>query len=305
MYFRRTFVSIVLASAAGGLLPGFAAAAQRVPYPKRCEQRPAKPSPQTYLEKVTFAGVTFPDGVSRKALVARMRQKALNAGPKWLQQVWREVRAAWQDHGYFQAVVSIQHQLVRSNAGERDVALTIHVDPGPQYRAYLVRVRSANPAKPLAVSDLKLRAMIPLHPGQVLNLSKLHEGLAAMRNFYFSKGYLDYSATPGFHIDSQRDRVNLNIYVDEGRQYRVGRLEVLGLEPDLKRQLEAQFKLGEVFNWMRVVDFYQTQKQILRPELSPSDDRIYPNRETGKVVVILDFRACPESGGKESDTAGL
>ncbi len=303
MMLRRRLVSIALAAAAGGLLAGQPAAAQKVPFPKRCDQHAAKPSPQTFLKEVNFVGVSFPEGASQKALVARMRRQALTAGPKWLTRVWSEVRAAWQDRGYFQAVVSIKHHVMRATDREREVALTIHVDPGPQYRTYLVRVRNANPGKPLAYSDWKLRAMISLHPGQILSVKKLREGLAALRNFYFSKGYLDFTATPGFQIDSRRDRVSLNIFLDEGRQYRVGRIEVLGLGSDLKSQLEAEFRPGKVFNWTRVLDFYQTQKQMLLPGLSPADDRIYPDAKTGKVVMILDFRACPQ-GGKKSTESG-
>lgn len=294
---RGRLFSIALATAAAGLLLAQPAAAQTLPFPKRCEEkRVANPPPQVYIDKVNFIGVSFPEGVTRAAVVKRLRRQALNAGSTWLPGVWNEVRAVWQNHGYFQAVVKIDHHLLRTNASERDVALTIHVDPGPQYRTHLVHVQNATPGRPLAFSRWKLRDMIPLHPGEILNLGKFREGLKAMQKFYYSKGYADFSATPGFQIESNRDRVNLNIFVDEGRQYRVGRLEVLGLGPDLKGRLEADLKPGKIFNWARVLDFYQEQKQMLRPDFSPSDDRIYPDPKTGKVVVILDFRACPESG---------
>jgi outer membrane translocation and assembly module TamA len=302
---RGELLSVALLAAAGGLLICRPVGAQTLRFPKRCRQhRAVKPAPQVFLDKVTFTGESHPPGLSRQGLVLRLRQRALDAGSDWLPGVWSAVRDAWQDQGYFQAVVSVERRVLHTSPTERHVSLRIHVDPGPQYRAYVIHVFNTNPGHPLAFSKQKLRDLIPVRTGEILSAAKVRQGIHALEMLYASKGYSDFTVTPGFQVDSKRDHINLNFFLDQGRQYRVGKLQILGLDPDLKPMLQSKLKPGKIFDWSSVLDFYKTQKESLLPGVSPADDVIDRNRKKGTVNVILDFRACPQ-GETRSSAAGF
>lgn len=294
--FGRGGLGIALAVAAGSMLLWQAAGAQALRFPKRCAQHPvAKPAQKVFIEKVAFRGESSPPGLSQEGLVALLRERVQDAGSGWLARAWETVRGAWQDRGYFQAVVDVEPQKVSASASQRYVSFKIHVDPGPLYRVAEVHLRAANPGEKLVFSEPRLRDLIPLHPGEILNLRKAREGLSALRELYASKGYIDFAAVPGFQIDNRTDRVTLSLFLDQGKQYRVGSVQIYGLDPYLKPKLRARIVPGSVFDWSRVLDFYEAEKESLLPGVSPADDEIRRDPKTGKVDLILDFRACPEA----------
>lgn len=298
---RGGLLSAMLAAAAGSLILCGSIHAQALRFPKRCgEHVVAKRHRPVFLDSVTFPGVSFPLETSRSRLVALLRKRAKPGGPQWLPRVWHTVRSAWTNDGYFQAVVDVKTQAVSSSATARHFSLRISVDPGPQYRVGVVRVLDANPGQKLAFSHQRLRDLMPIHPGQILDAGKVSEGLRAIRHFYATNGYIKAAAVSGFHIDTALDRVSFFVLLDQGKQYRVGRLQILGLDPNLKPLLTSKLSPGAIFNWGEVVNFYRREKLLLLPGLSPSDDQIYPNPKTHKVDVVLDFRACPESSKHNS-----
>jgi outer membrane protein assembly factor BamA len=68
--------------------------------------------------------------------------------------------------------------------------------------------------------------------------------------------FVDATPEPITGIDQARGRLSLTIKVDEQRQYRVGRFEVLGLDQELESQLKAILKPGEIYNSTLVYDFF-------------------------------------------------
>jgi Surface antigen variable number repeat len=292
---RCRLFSAVLATAAGSLLFWCAALpAQAQKMPKRCLPHPAATRPpQLFIDQVTFEKTDFPDGVDQAQLVATLKERALNGGADWLPRVSRAVKEAWQDAGYFQAVPTLKSRVTGGGAGGRHVALTIHVDPGPQYRLSRIRIRTTNPGGKLVFSEETLRKMIPLNYGEILNVGKIREGLREIQKYYATRGYIDMAATPGFHIHSKIDRVSIYVFLDQGRQYRVGKMTILGLDPSMESLLRSKLAPGDIFNWDRVLDFYQSQQPVLPPHASPGDDEVYRVPKTDKVDVWLDFRSCP------------
>lgn len=302
---RGGLLSAMLAAAAGSVILCVPIHAQALRFPKRCGRHVVKKrSRPVFLDSVTFPGVSFPLEVSQSQLVALLRKQAQPGGPEWLSRVWDTVRSAWTNDGYFQAVVDVKTRAMSSSTTARHFSVRIQVDPGPRYRVGVVRVLDANPGHKLVFSHQRLRDLMPLHPGQILDAEKVSEGLHAIRHLYETNGYIEVQTSSGFHIDNALDRVSLIVLLHQGRQYRVGRLQILGLDPNLKPLLTSKLSPGAIFNWSEVVNFYQREKPLLLPGLSPSDDQIYRNPKTGKVNVVLDFRACPETPAARSSAAG-
>ncbi len=272
------------------------ASTRKPPLPKRCEEHAAtRPARKVYLDKVTFIGDSAPSGIGEDKIAALLEKRALESGRNWLGPVGAAAREAWQDQGYFQAVVQLQPQVTSSSATALHVVLRIRVDPGPRYRVDEVHIRATNPGRKLSFPEQTLREMIGLYPGEILDLGKADGGLAKIRRLYASHGYIDFTATPGFQIVNATDRITLAYLLDEGKQYRVGALEILGLDKYLVPVLRAELLPGKVFDWSRVVDFYRSQQPGLAPGVSPEDDEIFRDVKTGKVNLVLDFRACPGS----------
>jgi hypothetical protein len=299
--------SPVLVAAAGGLLLWCGVPARAQKLPKRCLPHPADTHiPKVSIDQVKLDGTELPPGLTQEQLVASIQASVLNAGSDWVVQVTRAVKEAWQDAGYLQAVATVKPRFTGASAGGRHVELTVQVDPGPRYRLGRLRIRTTDPGGKLVFSEEDLRKMIPLRYGEILDAGKLRQGLKEMQEFYGARGYIDMTATPGFHIHQGPARVSIYIFVDQRKQYRVRKMTVLGLSASLKGLLESKLAPGDIFNWNRVLDFYQTQQPVLPPHASPRDDEVYRVPNTGKVDVWLDFRACPQPGqanpGAAADT---
>ncbi|MDE3135801.1 MAG: hypothetical protein KGL59_04470 [Acidobacteriota bacterium] len=214
------------------------------------------------------------------------------------------MRDAWQDSGYFRAVPTIKARATGAGAGH--VTLTIHVDPGPRYRLSNIQIQTTDPGGKLVFAEETLRSLIPLNYGETMNAGKIREGLRAIEKYYGTRGYIDMTATPGFHIHAKNDTISIYVFVDQRKQYHVGRMTILGLDPSLESLLKTKLAPGDIFNWDHVLDFYQSQQSVLPPHASPEDDQVYRVPKTDKVDVWLDFRACPaQSQAKSPLSAGL
>ena len=289
--------SAVLAAATGSLLCLCPPSAQAQKFPNRClPQAAATQPPKVFIDQVTLDKTSLPDGLTEAQLVASLKARVLNAGSNWRSQITREVREAWQDAGHFQAVATVKSQVTGASADGRHLALTIHVDPGPRYRLGRIRIHTVDPGGKLVFSPEELRKLIPLRYGEILNAGKIREGLGALQQYYGTRGYIDMTAAPGFHIHRKTDDVSIYIFVDQGKRYRVGRLTILGLNASLESMLRSKIAPGDIFNWSPVLDFYRSQQPVLPPHASPKDDQVYRVPETDKVDVWLDFRACPQPG---------
>jgi hypothetical protein len=300
---RRWQFLAILATGAASLLYWSPAPAQAQKLPKRCLPQPAATHPpQIFIDKVTLDRTYLPASLNQEEFVASLQERASEAGSDWLPAVRRAVRDTWQNAGYFRAVPNIKAQVARGVAGH--VALTIHVDPGPVYRLSQIQIKTTDPGGKLAFSEETLRELIPVNYGEILNAGKIREGLRAIEQYYGTRGYIDMTATPGFHIHPKTDTISFYVFVDQRKQYRVGRLTILGLDPSLESMLKSKIAPGDIFNWNLIRDFYESQKPVLPPHASPEDDQVYRVPKTDKVDVWLDFRSCPAEA-KPPSSAGL
>jgi len=194
-------------------------------------------------------------------------------------------------------VVDVQPLEDRVQGGVRHVSLRIRIDTGPQYRIAEVRILNVNPGGKLVFPSERLRHLIPLGPGDIVNVEKAGQGVEAIDQLYASRGYIDLQATPDFQIDGQQNRISLFVMLDQGQQYRVGKIVALGFGPAGLSMLKSKIKSGDIFDWNAVRDFYSGYQWLMPARASVSDDRVTKNAKTGTVDLLLDFRACPKPAG--------
>lgn len=255
------------------------------------------PKPRVVIiEDAEFEGPIHLSEAGREKLIADLRQHRPPADSKWIEAVEEVgVRGAWQDEGYFRANGRVKARVLYADAEAQHVSLTIAVDEGLQYRLNDIRFREADPRDPELFPTAELRKLIPLNDGELFNVERIREGLDALRKFYGSKGYIDFTAEPLMDFDDVRQRVSLVLNLDEQKQFRVGKIEILGLDPKTEALLRSKLKPGDVFNFQIVEDFYKDNKTLLPPDASPADDEVVRKRNVieGTVDLVFDFRTCP------------
>ncbi len=132
----------------------------------------------------------------------------------------------------------------------RGLVLTIPVDEGKLYRLGVIKIEGAR-----AVTPEKIRAMLSTRRGEIVDGEEIGKWLfESLKRLYGEMGYIEYTAEsePDFKPAINRANegiVDFKVTIDEGRQFRIRRIEVDGAnlqEGDLLRLL--RIRAGEVFN---------------------------------------------------------
>lgn len=178
--------------------------------------------------------------------------------------------------------------LIRATQSERQYQIVVDAETGPQYRLGELVFRNASVAK-----QDELRALIPLKRGDLFNVVKIREGLEEIGRFYGRLGYIDATPEPETFMDEEHQVIAIVILLDEGIQYRTGKIEILGLDPQSQTHLQSRLKVGDVFNKATFEESLEEVKPSWPDSASP--DRfatINRNMTQATVEIILDFRPC-------------
>jgi outer membrane protein assembly factor BamA len=100
----------------------------------------------------------------------------------------------------------------------------------------------------LVFPSQELRKHFPLNDGDVLDASKIKEGLGALIRLYQSRGYIDFAATPETITDDKSAMISLVMVLDEGKQFRVGKVVAYNLDPEREGKLKSLIQPGDIYN---------------------------------------------------------
>ncbi|SRR5712692_5141898 len=244
------------------------------------------------IDAVKFQGSPHLAPLALRELIESLKQHEFDGDSDWVREFEGTVRGAWQDQGYFTVAVKAEAQLVSEDATRARVSVTVHVEEGRQYRLGDIRVRPADPRGTLVFPPDELRKLIPLREGQLFNVAKIRDGLEALRKLYGTKGYIDFTAAPITDVGDDR-QLSLVIELDEQKQYRVGRIEVLGLDERKEGLLKWKLKPGDVFNVELFEAFFRDNKALLPADASPMDVQVHRDMNNGTVDLVFDFQTLP------------
>jgi outer membrane protein assembly factor BamA len=147
---------------------------------------------------------------------------------------------------------------------------------------------------PPVFSAEELRNLIPLQDGDILSAEKIRDGLAALGQLYGEHGYIDFVAAPLTDIDDEHQIVSLTIDLIEDKQFRIGKIEVSGLDARLQNALAWNIKPGDVFDNRMFEKFFETNQSVLPPGASMSkNSRLNRSMGNGTVDVVFNFSPCP------------
>jgi outer membrane protein insertion porin family len=96
----------------------------------------------------------------------------------------------------------------------------------------------------VVVSEFTLSSLLGLKPGDVANGMQIEAAWDRVREEFGHNGYLDakLEATPAY--DESGHTVSYSVSVQEGSQYRFGKMVLTGLSPAAERKLHAAWTIG-------------------------------------------------------------
>jgi outer membrane protein assembly factor BamA len=256
--------------------------------------------------KINVVGVEFtgqnslPDEL-RAELVDKIRDFKITASPNDPDTDWpnalvgRIVRKALQSRGYFRSSWELTPYLVKAETDQRSYIVSIAIDTGLAYHVGNVHVRDAT-----VFPRAELLELIPLKTDDVLNDEKIREAIESMQRMYAQKGYVAMTAGTTMGIDHVERRIEVNVEVEEGKQYRVGTIEVSGLDSNTANILKSSLELGQVFDGTIIKKILTENRGTLPADSSEKDVMIERDSEEGTVAIVFDFRRC--SGTQTADS---
>ena len=153
-----------------------------------------------------------------------------------LEEDTERVRAEYQNRGYFKVGVSdpkteihdTGHKgfhiwLLQAGPGKA-VDITMPVEEGDKYRLGKITFKNNK-----AISNtVALRSLFPLKDGDIFSREKIAKGIEALRKAYGEYGYINYTGVPSTTFDDEKKIADLEIDIDEGKQFYVRRIEFTG-----------------------------------------------------------------------------
>lgn len=193
------------------------------------------------------------------------------------------VRASFQDRGYFQAEVKSIRFKPRDPLGvPKPVALEGDVSEGPQFKLGEVTFieNHAFPAE-------ELRQQFPLKTGALSERDKIASGLESLRRLYGTRGYLDFIAIPESQFGSNAT-LNLNITIQEGPQYHMGKLDIVA-DREVSGRLRPEWKLaeGDVWDQSYINQYLQANHDLLPLGFSKANVQTVQNCPEATIEVRL------------------
>lgn len=249
------------------------------------------PAQKIRIAKVGFRGVTqLPDSELKK-FVSSLKSKEFDDDGRLIEVIeGYEVRAFWQDRGYFRVRVKVDVQPYGEPA-KREVAVGISVEEGLQYRLREVRFASTD-EKPLVFPIDRLRAQIPLRDGEIFKVDQIRKGLDELKRLYAEEGYIDFTSEPRTD-EFETAEVTLTLRLDQQRQFRISRISVIGLSAERQAQLKWRLREGDVFQNSAFEAFFEDNKSLLPAGADEGRVEIRRNLNEGTLALIYNFAGCP------------
>jgi hypothetical protein len=98
------------------------------------------------------------------------------------------------------------------------------------------------------------------------------------------------SKKPEIQNEGDDGPINLVMRLDQGKPYRVGKVEFLGLNEIMQNELTPRLKPGDVFNRNLVDEIIKRNRPLLPPDASWDDVSVQRNTKDGTVDILFDFR---------------
>ncbi len=170
-----------------------------------------------------------------------------------LEEDTERVRAEYQNRGYFKVLVKDPKTQIRDTGHKgvhipllmagpgKAVDITMPIEEGDRYRVGKITLKN-NKA---ITNTAALRGMFPLKDGDIFSREKIAKGLENLRKAYGEYGYINYTGVPSTTFDDEKKLANLEIDIDEGKQFYVRRIEFQGNTTTRDKVIRRELALEE------------------------------------------------------------
>jgi outer membrane protein insertion porin family len=182
--------------------------------------------PRVKIKRIKFIGNKTFSGSTLANLLKTKQSSWLIIPGYYSEQTLNEdldaLRGFYYKHGYLGYEVSVERQF---SPDRTEVTVIFRISEGRPYQIREILV-SGNRAFP----DDQIKKMLRIGPGQVYKKDKVTLGVRSILDLHREKGFIDAEVAhlPRFSPDVNDNHVTLEIQINEGRQFRIGRIEISG-----------------------------------------------------------------------------
>jgi outer membrane protein assembly factor BamA len=138
--------------------------------------------------------------------------------------------------------------------------------------------------------------LFPIEDGDIFSRQKIADGLDNLRKAYGQLGYVDFVAVPDAKTNDVTRLIYLRIDLDEGKQFYVSSVNIVGVDESARQALLKDFllKSGNVFNSRFMDLFWKSHPSLLPDQTSPSSEtNLRLDERMATVAIALNLRGCP------------
>src|SRR5271170_1980031 len=175
-----------------------------------------------------------------------------------LEEDTERVRAEYQNRGYFKVLVDDPKTEIHDTGNTgfhipwiqpgpgKSVDITMPIEEGDRYHLGKITFKNNK-----AISNVNaLRGLFPMKDGDIFSREKVAKGLENLRKAYGEAGYINFTSVPDTKFDDEKKTVNLEVDVDEGKQFYVRRIEFQGNTTTRDKVIRREIALeeGQIYN---------------------------------------------------------
>ncbi len=229
-----------------------------------------KEGPKVKVGRITFRGNKHindrtlraamknlrPIGIPHSIFLENLFAKTYDATK--LEEDTERVRAEYQNRGYFKVVVDdpktdihdTGHTGIRipwlQPAQGKSVDILMPIEEGERYHLGKITFKNNKAIPNTAI----LRSLFPMKDGDIFSREKVAKGLENLRKAYGEAGYINFTSVPDTKFDDEKKIVNLEVDVDEGKQFYVRRIEFQGNTTTRDKVIRREIALeeGQIYN---------------------------------------------------------
>lgn len=175
---------------------------------------------------------------------------------------------------------------------KRQFFIDIPVEAGPQFKVGEIKAENAEikQGERVVINNAGAVAFFGMRSGDVVNFTKLRNGLEQLKKFYHSYGYINAEILPNQNVDEEKKLYNMTFNITPGAQFTVNQINFQGNTKTRDLVLRREFLLIEKSPYSG----YLMDLSVLRlnqlgffDKIEEKDYDITPNEDTKEVDVTL------------------
>ncbi|MBM4144766.1 MAG: outer membrane protein assembly factor BamA [Nitrospira sp.] len=181
-----------------------------------------------------------------------------------------KIRDIYFNNGFIKVVVG--EPRIQLSDDKKGMFISIPISEGDQYKIASIDI-SGNKA----LDGNSIRGRISMMPDTPFSKANLRKDIFSISELYSENGYALITVTPDLTPDESKKLVRINLKIDEGERYRIGRIEIAGNTKTRDKVIRREVRLdeGDLFNsalikrsYERInnLNFFETVELIPKPK---------------------------------------